>query len=81
MRRQAYVGGAWTAQHFQDLRSLLSAAALLREDNPNLRLVVTVPTEASAKDRALIDGAGIQSVGLVIVSDRMNLTHLWRDLE
>jgi hypothetical protein len=36
---------------FYDLRALLGAARQLREERPELRLVVTIPSEASEEDR------------------------------
>ncbi len=39
---------------FYDLRALLGAARQLREERPELRLVVTVPSEASEEDRSLL---------------------------
>jgi hypothetical protein len=39
---------------FYDLRALLGAARQLREERPELRLVVTIPSEASEEDRNLL---------------------------
>jgi hypothetical protein len=41
-------------RHFPDLKTLLSAAALLRKERPDLRLIITVPSEASEEDRYLV---------------------------
>jgi hypothetical protein len=42
-------------RHFHDLRTLLATAALLREERPNLRLIITVPLTASEEDRGLVE--------------------------
>jgi hypothetical protein len=42
-------------RHFHDLRTLLAAVALLREERPDVRLIITVPLEASNEDRSLIE--------------------------
>jgi hypothetical protein len=41
-------------RQFHDLRTLLIAAALLREERPDLRLIITVPSEASGEERGFI---------------------------
>ena len=41
-------------RQFHDLRTLLSAAALLRAEHPDLRLIITVPSEASGEERGFI---------------------------
>jgi hypothetical protein len=47
-------GSRESDRHFHDLRTLLAAAGLLREERPDVRLVITVPVEASDKDREII---------------------------
>jgi hypothetical protein len=42
-------------RHFHDLRTLLATAAVLREERPALRLVITVPLAASEEDRGLVE--------------------------
>jgi hypothetical protein len=42
-------------RYFHDLRTLLAAAALLREERPDLRLTITVPLAASEEDRGLVE--------------------------
>jgi hypothetical protein len=41
-------------RQFHDLRTLLCAAALLREERPDLRLIIAAPSEASGEDRGFI---------------------------
>jgi hypothetical protein len=41
-------------RQFYDLKTLLPAAALIRKERPDLRLIITVPSEALEEDRDLI---------------------------
>jgi hypothetical protein len=42
-------------RRFHDLKSLLGAAMILRRERPDLRLIITVPEEASEEDRGLVE--------------------------